>query len=876
MFKKDINQKDYSFIKYFYAILFFFLDTKDKIIAIKIFFAITTLIEWISINQNILFTLCKIFFFVSSVIIQKYSIKNTLTYYVEQILITIIQIFSFGESNCIPIVLFLYYLQKVTKSNNKETIVSSKIQLIINCILSLTLNNKSVIITLFHNMIPIMFIIDIIDEYLQAKETLFYLNQSLTGLMICKEDKSQNRYNCIYCNRRTAEIFNCNEDQVNDTIRGMTNKSIYTDIISKEIIQYKRYIANHKDNKSEGIILHSVALGKDKDIRVVSLNKLNQERFAIEQSIYKESKTQILISILHELNNPVTALLHYTQKVLGELEEEDTKKNELITRMKLHRFHLKLFSREISLFIKLMLNEIPKVKLSNFNLMFILNKLLNKFQTVFEVKQIKLRTEIKINSNIVMYSDYEIFKFFLSNIFTYISIKCNNKQMISFVVEMKDNKICRGIFLVDEKEEEDSNKEIESHLKDKEINKKSKLQNIFDFSGEAKTFDEPKIIQFERNVQSLEMLIEIIQKLSYLLNLQTTVKNNEIIVEFEIKQCESIQDLDYIEKSCYEFSPYTMNQNIKNRTQLSRTILPHSNFAEMNSRKYQSSTIINIPSYLISETSSNNDNNPMSYYSDSCYNTNIDFNGVDGKGLENIDKCKMKLLNYCNNKSTQNQIEDNFFETNNKYLFHPKGKASSDKSFIKKNSLFDINTKNQGKSSFSPRSPILIESSTIRKNELTLNALKKRRSSEQKIFDSISNIGCDCKEILVVDDEEFIQSTMSNVIYKRFGIIPDQCSNGIDVVDKLKKELTKKCCNIHYKLIFMDINMPGMGGFSACENIKRILPTNYKLAIIIISAYANMDDVQRIMKSNSFVKGFTQKPIKKSLIIDYVNKYLSG
>ena len=66
MFKKDINQKDYPFIKYFYAILLFFLDAKDKIIVIKVFFAITTLIEWISINQNILFTLCKLFLFTFS------------------------------------------------------------------------------------------------------------------------------------------------------------------------------------------------------------------------------------------------------------------------------------------------------------------------------------------------------------------------------------------------------------------------------------------------------------------------------------------------------------------------------------------------------------------------------------------------------------------------------------------------------------------------------------------------------------------------------------------------------------------------------------------------------------------------------------------
>lgn len=867
----------------------------DKMLFLKTYVIIACLIEAIILKKNFFLSISSMLYCLISILFQKFKISNIFSNLCEEFIISFIEVFSFSREIGILFVIFFYYISKTKNISNDHSNflihVSSKVKVIFNSIIWLCLGYNKIArnTTIVCIKLPLIFACMFqIDNYIQTKEKLSYLEESLTGFFVLKKDKSEENnktttlkkkkngdYNCIYSNNTIKSIFKCRDNDINRTLKEFKGKAIYNDVISKDVIYYKRYTSHKEEN--DGVIIQSISLGNEKDIKIVSVSKLLHERLAIEQSIYKETKTQLLINILHELNNPITGLLHYAQKILGNVKEDGNQ--DFIKKMKFHRFQLKQYTKEISMYIKLMLNEIPKIELSNFNLMFIINKLLKKYEYVFGMKNLAFEPKIEINSNIVMYSDYEIFKFLLCNIFTYINNICCNKEKISFEAELKDNKKCQFRFVVNDEEKfscDETNQEMENFESNHQINWiiPSTIQSgVLNTITDPTKVENPKICKLENNANSLQMSKEIIQKLSSLLNLQTSITNKEIILEFEVKQCESTPNLDCLEKNCYEFSPYTINQNFKNRIRLSRSILSHP-FSEKPLSTGQISginTILIRPS-TTSDTSSNNENNSqIPFFADSRYNSNLNVD-LDEKGFENIDKYKLKLMNYCSNKSNQSYNDED--DTKSKYLIRPKGKSNSEK-FVEK-TIFDYSNQLNTKSFFyqqngSVPTPLSKQPS---KNETTLKKSKFGRRKSH-IASNLPQISCDCKEIVIVDDEEFIRSTISSVIFKRFGIVSDQCSNGFELIEKIKNELTKKCCQVHYKLLFIDINMPGMGGFSACEHIKNILPQDYNLNIIIISAYAGMDDVQKIIKNNPFVKDFTQKPIKKSLIIDYVSKYVS-
>lgn len=70
---------------------------------------------------------------------------------------------------------------------------------------------------------------------------------------------------------------------------------------------------------------------------------------------------------------------------------------------------------------------------------------------------------------------------------------------------------------------------------------------------------------------------------------------------------------------------------------------------------------------------------------------------------------------------------------------------------------------------------------------------------------------CDCKEILIVDDENFIISIKS-ILKKEFKVNEDDYINGIEALKKRKYNLTKNWYLMKYKILFVDINMPLMRG----------------------------------------------------------------
>ena len=61
------------------------------------------------------------------------------------------------------------------------------------------------------------------------------------------------------------------------------------------------------------------------------------------------------------------------------------------------------------------------------------------------------------------------------------------------------------------------------------------------------------------------------------------------------------------------------------------------------------------------------------------------------------------------------------------------------------------------------------------------------------------------------------------MIGESFGIECDEAINGEVAVKKFKDDFFKECCDINYKLILMDIQMPIMNGFDASREILKLL-----------------------------------------------------
>jgi CheY-like chemotaxis protein len=103
---------------------------------------------------------------------------------------------------------------------------------------------------------------------------------------------------------------------------------------------------------------------------------------------------------------------------------------------------------------------------------------------------------------------------------------------------------------------------------------------------------------------------------------------------------------------------------------------------------------------------------------------------------------------------------------------------------------------------------------------------------------------------ILLAEDDLLSEKVTTFYLKRFGHEVDIAKNGFEAVSRIKEK--------KYDLILMDIQMPGMDGFEATREIRRIekdYPKKGHTTIIAITTNPNKEECFK-----SGMDGYAQKP----------------
>lgn len=117
--------------------------------------------------------------------------------------------------------------------------------------------------------------------------------------------------------------------------------------------------------------------------------------------------------------------------------------------------------------------------------------------------------------------------------------------------------------------------------------------------------------------------------------------------------------------------------------------------------------------------------------------------------------------------------------------------------------------------------------------------------------------------VLIAEDDNINFLLFQKMIQvKNFTII--RAVNGLEAVEFSLN-------NPNIDIVLMDIKMPVMNGFEALEKIKAIRP---ELVVIAQTAYASVEDEERILKAGFY--GYLTKPINREKLFDTIDEVLKN
>lgn len=117
-------------------------------------------------------------------------------------------------------------------------------------------------------------------------------------------------------------------------------------------------------------------------------------------------------------------------------------------------------------------------------------------------------------------------------------------------------------------------------------------------------------------------------------------------------------------------------------------------------------------------------------------------------------------------------------------------------------------------------------------------------------------------KVLVVDDDAGLRLSVKSVLSSSQRFAVDESFDGVDALEKIK-------AGGGYSVVLLDVDMPRMSGLETLKAIKEIDPS---LVVLIMTAYATIDDAVRAVKEGAF--NYLPKPVRGEDLIVLIDKAL--
>ena len=130
-----------------------------------------------------------------------------------------------------------------------------------------------------------------------------------------------------------------------------------------------------------------------------------------------------------------------------------------------------------------------------------------------------------------------------------------------------------------------------------------------------------------------------------------------------------------------------------------------------------------------------------------------------------------------------------------------------------------------------------------------------------------TDLDCRGKRVLLVEDNGLNREIATSILTD-MGFEVDEATDGIEAVNVLAKAESDR-----YSLVFMDIQMPRMDGYTATREI-RTFKDNRKANIPILAMTANAFEEDKIKSFEAGMNGHIAKPIDRSAIAKAIAPFL--
>jgi len=118
-------------------------------------------------------------------------------------------------------------------------------------------------------------------------------------------------------------------------------------------------------------------------------------------------------------------------------------------------------------------------------------------------------------------------------------------------------------------------------------------------------------------------------------------------------------------------------------------------------------------------------------------------------------------------------------------------------------------------------------------------------------------------KVLVVDDDPGLRMSVRAALSADGRFEVEEAFDGLDAVEKVKAN--------DFRMVIVDVDMPRLNGLETLKAIKEHDPS---IIVLIMTAYANIDDAVRAVKEGAY--NYVAKPVKSEDLVSMVDKALTA